>query len=56
MHLCEIARRNGVSLARVGVSLARVRVSLREATAGRMRREIRAEIRRAGGLTAWRRQ
>ena len=28
----------------------------RDNRAGRMRREIRAEIRRAGGLTAWRRQ
>jgi hypothetical protein len=38
---------------RKGVSLTRVRASLREATPGRMRRELRREIRRAGGLEAW---
>jgi len=50
-------RKRGVSFreiaARKGVSLTRVRASLREAPAGAMRREVRAEIRRAGGLHGW---
>ena len=39
-----------------GTSLTRVRATLRDAAPGRMRREIRAEIRDAGGLSAWWRQ
>src|SRR6516225_4645334 len=41
---------------RTGTSLTRVRAALRTAAPGRMRREIRAEIRGAGGLSAWWRQ
>ena len=36
--------------AQTGTSLTRVRTSLREAKGGR---EVRAEIRRAGGLHGW---
>jgi hypothetical protein len=41
---------------KTGTSLTRVRRALAEATPSRMRREIRAEIRGAGGLRAWWRQ
>ncbi|MGH3635674.1 MAG: hypothetical protein ACRDTS_16620 [Mycobacterium sp.] len=36
-----------------GASLSRVRKSLRDAPGGRMRRDMRQEIRVAGGLRAW---
>ena len=39
--------------AQTGTSLTRVRASLRESKGGAMRREVRAEIRRAGGLHGW---
>jgi hypothetical protein len=35
------------------IPLTRVRRALSEAPPGRMRREIRAEIRKAGGLMPW---
>jgi hypothetical protein len=46
MSFREIAQRKGVSR-------TRVRAVLRDAAPGRMRREIRAEIHKAGGLDAW---
>jgi hypothetical protein len=39
--------------AETGTSLTRVRASLRDTSTGRMRREIRKEIRAAGGLKRW---
>jgi hypothetical protein len=39
--------------AQTGTSLTRVRRSLRKTKGGRMRREVRAEIRKAGGLSGW---
>ena len=36
-----------------GTSLTRIRRSLRETKGGAMRREVRAEIRKAGGLHGW---
>jgi hypothetical protein len=46
MSFREIAQRHGISL-------SRVRRSLGDAAPSRMRRELRAEIRKAGGLSAW---
>jgi hypothetical protein len=56
-HRARAMRRRGLTFRQIarerGVSLTRVGASQREASAGRMRREIRAEIRRAGGVKAW---
>lgn len=50
-------RREGLSFRRIAAERAlsrrRVRASLASAPAGWMRRELRAEIRRAGGFTRW---